>query len=76
MKRKIRAYSICMVFMLLSLYIYAGDPPNPNKPPPPHPELAIDGGLSFLLIAGIAFGVYRIKRRGLKSRTSCHIEHS
>jgi hypothetical protein len=62
MKRKIRAYSICIIFML-SLSIYAGDPPDPNKPPPPHPELAIDGGLSFLLIAGIAFGVYQIKRK-------------
>ena len=39
------------------------NPPNPHKPPPPHPELPIDGGLSYLLVAGIAFGVYALKRK-------------
>ena len=39
------------------------NPPNPHKPPPPHPELPIDAGLSFLLVAGIALGVYELKRK-------------
>ncbi len=39
------------------------NPPNPHKPPPPHPELPIDGGLAYLLITGIAYGVYQIKKK-------------
>lgn len=30
-------------------------------PPPPPPGLPIDGGLLFLLIAGVAYGVKKIK---------------
>ena len=39
------------------------NPPNPHKPPPPHPELPIDGGLSYLLIAGIGLGIYELGRK-------------
>ena len=53
--------------MVFSLSIQAQgkrkNPPNPNKPPPPHPELPVDGGLAYLLLAGIAMGVYQIKRK-------------
>jgi len=33
----------------------------PGPPPPPPPGLPIDGGLLFLLIAGVAYGVKKIK---------------
>jgi hypothetical protein len=39
------------------------NPPNPHKPPPPHPELPIDGGLSYLLLAGLTLGIYQIRRK-------------
>lgn len=35
--------------------------PGTNDTPPP--GLPIDGGLSYLLIAGIAYGVYELKRK-------------
>ena len=31
--------------------------------PPPPPGLPIDGGILFLAISGIAFGVYKLKRK-------------
>ena len=41
----------CVVFFLmLSLEMYA--PP----PPPPVPQIPIDGGIGFLIAAGIAYG--------------------
>ena len=36
---------------------------GPPQPPPPQPGLPIDGGLSYLFIAGIAYGVYKIKKK-------------
>lgn len=64
MKRKKIIYCLIMAMLVVNLSMYSlGDPPNPNKPPPPHPELPIDGGLSYLIIVGIAYGVYEMKRK-------------
>ncbi|WP_341221608.1 PID-CTERM protein-sorting domain-containing protein [Polaribacter atrinae] len=38
----------------------AGPPPAPAGPPPP-PGLPIDGGLLFLVISGIIYGVKKVK---------------
>ncbi|WP_291803595.1 PID-CTERM protein-sorting domain-containing protein [Lutibacter sp.] len=37
--------------------------PGTNDDPPPPVGLPIDGGLSYLFIAGIAYGVYELKRK-------------
>ncbi len=64
MKRKNITYYIIGAMLMLSISLFAiGDPPDPNKPPPPHPELPIDGGVSFLFITGIAYGMYQITRK-------------
>jgi len=39
-----------------------------HKSPPlptgaPNPGLPIDGGISFLLISGVAYGIYELKRK-------------
>ena len=55
----------------MSLFIYShsrrnGPPlPKPNGPPGGggYPELPIDGGVTFLLIAGTAFGIYKLKEK-------------
>tara|TARA_B110000116_G_scaffold137102_1_gene118958 strand:- start:890 stop:1024 length:135 start_codon:yes stop_codon:yes gene_type:complete len=41
----------------------AQNPPMPteNMGPPPPPGLPLDGGLLFLFIAGVAYGVKKIK---------------
>ena len=43
-----------------SITAQSADTPPPPPPPnsPPYPEGSIDGGLVFLLIAGVLLGVY------------------
>ena len=42
-------------------------PPPSGKPalPAPHPgdEVPIDGGLSYLLLSGVLYGVYELRKR-------------
>jgi len=54
--------------MLFSLAAYSGPkPPKPEEggapPPPPPPGLPIDGGLSLLLVSGVAYGIYTLNRK-------------
>lgn len=37
--------------------------PDPPPLPPPNPGLPIDGGLSFLLILGVAYGIYELRMK-------------
>ncbi|MDA9338083.1 hypothetical protein N9Q51_01875 [Flavobacteriaceae bacterium] len=46
-----------LLLLLFPLIMIAQGPP----PPPPPPGLPIDGGLLFLLIAGIVYGVKKLK---------------
>jgi hypothetical protein len=62
MKKKINKLLLCIFFMLISFYTYAGGPPVPQSPPPPS-GLPIDGGLSFLIIAGAAYGAFELRKR-------------
>jgi len=55
-KKKYFAFLI----MLALTYIVNGQTPPPAGPPPP-PGLAIDGGLLFLVVSGIVYGVKKIK---------------
>jgi len=48
--------------VLVSFVSYAGGPPNPSGQPGP-PGLPIDGGLSFLIISGVAYGIYELRRK-------------
>lgn len=64
MKRKRMTYCLIIAIILINFSLFAiGDPPGPEKPPPPHPELPIDGGIPYLFITGIAYGVYQITRK-------------
>ncbi|MFK5958341.1 MAG: hypothetical protein QM495_05635 [Lutibacter sp.] len=53
--------------LIMSCFIGASaqkrDVPVPGTNGPPPPGFPIDGGLSYLLIAGIAYGVYELKRK-------------
>ncbi len=61
MEKKIVTYLFCMLMLLASVSVFAEEPPSPKTNPAP-PGLPIDGGLSLLLIAGTAYGVYAIKK--------------
>ena len=58
-------YLCCLLILLWSDSVFAKKkPPTPetgNIPPPP--GLPIDGGISLLLIAGAAYGIYAIKKK-------------
>jgi len=65
MKRKLN-YLLFTILVLSSCMCYsqsAKNPPHPKEQGPPHPELPIDGGVTFLIIIGAAFGVYKLKEK-------------
>ncbi|WP_431830808.1 PID-CTERM protein-sorting domain-containing protein [Gramella jeungdoensis] len=50
--------------------VLAQDLPKPNEQAP---ELPIDGGITFLLVAGTFYGVYKLNKR---SKKISKIKHS
>jgi hypothetical protein len=63
MKGKIANNFLVAVFLFMSIASYAQKLPVPKPNAPPHEELPIDGGLSLLLIAGTAYGVYATRKK-------------
>ena len=62
-RKKVRIILLSFSFMLISLVAYAEKPPTPPQYITPPPGLPIDGGLSFLLISGVAYGIFELKRK-------------
>ena len=66
MKRSTKQILLFVVFITITSLTYSQGPgPCPNPPcDPPNPVgLPIDGGLIFLLIAGLLFGVRKLRQR-------------
>jgi hypothetical protein len=59
MKRKITLTVLLVV--LLTTYTFGQAVPPPIPPPPP-PGLPIDSGIIYLLLAGIALGVKKLRK--------------
>ena len=57
--KKLASLFLLLLFPLIMIAQGTGLP-GPGPPPPP-PGLPIDGGLLFLLIAGIVYGVKKLK---------------
>ncbi|KGL58737.1 PID-CTERM protein-sorting domain-containing protein [Polaribacter sp. Hel1_85] len=47
--------------MLAFTCIVSGQIVPPPVPPPPPPGLPVDGGLLFLIVTGILFGIKKLK---------------
>lgn len=66
-RKKVKIFLLSFSFMLLSLAAYSKKPVHPPHPEhgnaAPPPGLPIDGGLSLLLISGVAYGIYSIRRK-------------
>lgn len=58
-KKVILLLLVCFAF---TLSVNAQGPPGPTPPPPPPPGLPIDGGIIFLLISGVYYGVKKLKK--------------
>jgi len=59
MKKK---YLLTITLILFyTIITSAQGPPGPGGPPPPPPGLPIDGGITFLIIAGVAYGIKKIR---------------
>jgi len=59
MKNKIKyLFVLAVIFTVVSISAQVVPPPIP---PPPPPGLPIDGGVFFLLLSGIIYGVKKIK---------------
>ena len=69
--RKIKlTYYLCFLMLFIGITAFSQGrrrppprPDPPNRPPGPHFELPIDGGLNYLIIGGILIGAYHIKRK-------------
>ncbi|MFA5297937.1 MAG: hypothetical protein WC389_06975 [Lutibacter sp.] len=70
-RKKINLFLLSFCFMLISVVAYSKEPPKPPKnghkemggPGVPGPGLPIDGGLSLLLVSGVAYGIFELKRK-------------
>ncbi|WP_166385758.1 PID-CTERM protein-sorting domain-containing protein [Polaribacter sp. NJDZ03] len=58
-KKKYFAFIIMLAFVYV-VNAQGGSVPQPAGPPPP-PGLAIDGGLLFLVVSGIVYGIKKVK---------------
>lgn len=58
MKEKIYLTFIVMLMFALTT---VGQIVPPPMPPPPPPGLSIDGGLVFLIVLGILYGIKKVK---------------
>jgi hypothetical protein len=66
-RKTFKIFILCLSFMLISTMAFAKKkgPPKPEEggAPPPPPGLPIDGGLSWLLVSGVAYGIYALLRK-------------
>lgn len=64
MKSRFNKYLLSFCLMLIcTTAIGQKAPPSPKENGPGHPGLPIDGGLSALLVSGIAYGIYELRRK-------------
>lgn len=65
---KINKILLTIFFMFFFVFVgYSQDPDEPGgigtgTPPPPN-GLPIDGGISYLVIAGAVFGAYKLRKK-------------
>ena len=61
--KKVKLFILCFSFMLIGVVAYSKKPPKPEISATPPPGLPIDGGLSILLVSGVAYGIFELKRK-------------
>ena len=62
MSRKFRTVVLQLCFVMLSIHqLFASDPPKPE--PFDQPALPIDGGLIYLVLSAVGFGIYAVRKK-------------
>jgi hypothetical protein len=64
---KIVPSKILIIIVLLSVQAFAAPGPPPPEVPPP--GLPIDGGILFLVVAALGYGLFKINQRKLNKKT-------
>lgn len=54
-----RKLAVVALIFIWSVEMFAQGPP----PPPPPVGLPIDGGLGFLLVSGLIYGVFKLRKK-------------
>ena len=52
---------IAFFVMLILSFVVSGQIVPPPAPPPPPPGLPLDGGILFLVISGVIYGVKKVR---------------
>ena len=59
MKKKIK---LTLIVAVVFIAMVNGQAVPPPIPPPPPPGLPIDGGIFYLILAGIALGIKKLRK--------------
>lgn len=57
-----RVIIILVVFFLQQASVFAAPEPPPPSTPPPPPGLPLDGGIVFLVLLSICYGIYKLNK--------------
>lgn len=67
MNKKVFSLLLILTFILLVVTLSFAQPghgrPPGKPPPPPNPQAPLDGGLGYLLAAGLMYGVHIYNKR-------------
>ncbi|HKJ06902.1 MAG TPA: hypothetical protein VJ970_05505 [Flavobacteriaceae bacterium] len=63
MRKKVRILLLQLCFVLLCTQLYAKEPPPPPNDMAPQPGLPIDGGLIYLVLSAVGFGIYAVRKK-------------
>ena len=61
MKSRFNKYLLSFCLVLICATMFAQKPPDPSGTPPV--GLPIDGGIAVLIVSGVAYGIYELKRK-------------
>ena len=57
-----KIFTLLLIFSLFFASPITGQAVPPPIPPPPPPGLPIDGGVLFLFVSGLIYGIKKIKK--------------
>jgi hypothetical protein len=62
MNKSVSIFFLILTFIFFIVISGYAQPWPPGPPDPPDPTVPIDGGLGFLLAAGVIYGIHRFRK--------------